>query len=459
MNDMHYLLADLQAGRLNRRDFIARALALGISFSSITAMLQACGGGSGGSSGSGTKPAITWSTWGNPGEIARFQAFTKKYNEDHKANAKLVPIPVFNDYLPKILTELNGGVAPDVFYADASHIARLIQNQTIVELSSLLAGTKSAEKADDYVAGLWSSAKTKSGKIYGLPVDCNPLVLWYNKNVLQEAGVTDDPATLASQGKWTKEAFAAILEKVKAKGKYGYILDDEPARYWSWVTSHDGKVFDDNGAGNFIAQDDSNAVDILTWLVTNVRSKLITFGATLPKGQGDDLAFMANQVAFVEAGRWYLPEFKTAKELQYDIVPWPSKSGSLAPVHIPVAYIVMNKRSKNPDAAFDFLTNFVSVQGQTFRLEGGGNAVPSIKGPDNVVLAGNNPAHAQTFLDVRNIGWALFPAQMGTAALSDDLKTALEPVFLQGADLKTTLGKIAQMANPRIQQAQSQLNV
>ncbi|HLZ57716.1 MAG TPA: sugar ABC transporter substrate-binding protein [Ktedonosporobacter sp.] len=456
MDDMHYLLADLQAGRIDRRGFIKRALAAGISFSGIAAMLQSCGGGGGGSgSGSSGPAAITWSTWGNPGEIARFQAFTAKYNADHKANAKLVPIPVFADYLPKILTELNGGVAPDVFYADGTHIAKLVENQTIVELSSLLASSKSAEKADDYISGLWSSTKTLSGKIYGVPVDCNPLVLWYNKNVLQQAGVTDDPATLASQGKWTKEAFAAILEKVKATGKYGYILDDEAARYWSWVTTHDGKVFDNNGFGNFIAQDDPNAVEILTWLVTNVRSKLITFGATLPKGQGDDLAFMANQVAFVEAGRWYLPEFKTANGLQYDIVPWPSKSGQLAPAHVPSAYIVLNKKSKNPDAAFDFLTNFVSVAGQTFRLQGGGNAVPSIKGPDDVVISGNNPAHAQTFLDARNAGWALFPAQQGTPALSDDLKTSLEPVFLQGADLKTTLAKIAQMANPRIQQAQT----
>lgn len=456
MDDMRHLIADLQAGHINRRGFIGRALALGISFSSITAILQACGGSSS-SGGNGSAPAITWSTWGNPGEIARFQEFTKKYNTDHKANAKLVPIPAFADYLPKILTQLNGGVAPDVFYADATHIARLIQNQTIVELTSLLNSPKSQEKADDYITGLWSSAKTKSGKIYGLPVDCNPFVLWYNKNVLQEAGVTDDPATLAKDGKWTKETFAGILEKVKAKGKYGYILDDSSAHYWNWVTTHGGKVYDDNGYGNFILPDDSNSVEIMNWLVTNVRSKLITFGATLPKGQGDDLAFMGNQVAFVAAGRWYLPEFKTAKDLKYDIVPWPSKSGKMESADIPVAYIVLNKHSKNPDAAFEFLTNFVSVAGQTFRLQGGGNAVPSIKGPDEVVLSGNNPEHAQTFLDARNIGYALFPAEMGTAALSDDLKTAFEPVFLQNADLKTTLAKIAQMANPRIQQAQAQL--
>lgn len=451
------LLAELQAGRISRRQFSRRALALGLSLSSVAALLQACGGGSGGSGGGSGAPTINWATWGNPGEISRFQDFTKKYNTDHKANAKLIPIPNYDDYGPKIFTELNGGVAPDVFYAGDTHIGQLIATQTIAELTPLLSGPKSAEKVEDYNPGLWAAAKTKSGKIYGLPVDCNPFVLWYNKKVLQQAGVTDDPAEIAAQGKWTKEAFAEMVAKVKATGKYGYILDDGTNHYWNWITTHGGKVYDDNGYGNFIVQDDPASVEIMQWLSDNVKSKLFTFGATLPKGQGDDLPFMGDQVAFVAAGRWYLPEFKKAPGLQYDIVPWPSKSGKIESANIPVAYIVLNKNSKNPDAAFEFLTNFVSVEGQTFRLQGGGNAVPSINGPDHVVTDGSNPAHAQTFIDARNLGYALFPAEMGTPALSDDMKKIFETVFLQGADLKDALAKIAQMANPRIQEAQAKL--
>src|SRR5581483_7562391 len=314
------------------------------------------------------------------------------------------------------------------------------------------------EKASDFNQGLWGAARTKGGKIYGVPTDCNPHVLWYNKKVLQEAGITDDPAMLSSQGQWTRDAFMTMLEKIHAKGKYGFILDDEPSRFWNWATAYGGRIYDDNGFGNFIVQDDPISLDTMSWLVSGVRSKLITFGATLPKGQGDDLAFMGDQVAFVAAGRWYLPEFRVTNGLQYDIVPYPSKSGKIGPVNISTAYIVLNKHSKQQDAAFDFLTNFVSSAGQTFRLQGGGNAVPSVNGADDVVLSGNNPAHASTFLEARNVGYALFSAEMGTPGLTDDIKTALEPVWLQGADLKTALGKVALMANPRIQQAQSQLN-
>jgi multiple sugar transport system substrate-binding protein len=121
--------------------------------------------------------------------------------------------------------------------------------------------------------------------------------------------------------------------------------------------------------------------------------------------------------------------------------------------------MVINKKTKLTDQAFDFLTNFVSGEGQTFRLHGGGNAVPSIKSADaeKVVLEGNDPAHAQYLLDARNNGYGLFPAEGSTPALSDDIKTALEPVWLQGKDVTTVLGQVATMANPRIKKAQDTL--
>lgn len=454
MSDTQTLFKDLQAGKLNRREFVGRALALGVSFSGIAAMLQACGGGGG--SGSGGGNAIKWSTWGNPGEISRFQAFTANYNKVHHGNATLVPIPSSVDYVSKILTELNGGVAPDLFYAGDGDIIKFVQNQTIIELTPYLNGAKSAEKPEDYISGLWGASRTQSGKIYGVPVDCNPLILWYNKTLLADAGVTTMPADLYDQGKWTRDAFEEMLVKIKAKGKYGYILDDWVLQYYSWATVMGGTIYDQNGYGNFVAQDDAKAVESFTWLTNQIRSKLITFGGSLPKGQGDDLIFMGNQAAFVSAGRWYLPEFKTTK-VDYDIVPFPSATGKIAPAGVALAYMVINKHSKNIDAAFDFLTNFVSKDGEQFRLQGGGNAVPSIKGPDQVVTEGNLPAHAQYFLDARNNGYALFPAEMGTPGLSGDITTALDPMWLQGADVKTSLGKVAAMANPRVKQSQSLL--
>jgi multiple sugar transport system substrate-binding protein len=331
-------------------------------------------------------------------------------------------------------------------------VAQLTKDKTVVELTPLLNGSSSAEKPDDFYSGLWGAAKTPDGKIYGVPVDCNPIVLWVNKSVLQNAGVTTLPNDLYAQGKWTRDAFQSMIEQVHSKGQYGYILDDWDLVWYSWVSTNGGTVYDNNGNGKFVAHQDSKAVEAFKWLSDNVRAKNIIFAGTLPKGQGTDLSFMAKQAAFVAAGRWYLPEFKQVKSsLAYDVVPVPATTGKpIEPAGVALAYMVLNNQSKYQDQAFQFLTNFVSAAGQTFRLSGGGNAVPSIKGPDQVVLQGNDPAHAQVFLDTRNIGYALPASESRVAGLQTDIQNAIDAIWFKNADVQATLSKVAAMVNSRI---------
>ena len=450
MSTTQDLMQDLQRGKISRREFMVRALVLGVSLSGVEAILQSCGGGGGSGS------SIKWSNWANTGEIQRFKDFTANYNKTHSTNIQYTFVPTANgNYFTKILTELNGGNAPDVFYVGDGDIGKLVTNQTVVRLDPLLSGSKAKEQASDFSPGLWGAAKTKTGKIFGVPVDCNPLVLWYNEKVLQNAGITTMPAAMYEQGQWTRDAFQQMIGQIKANGKYGYVLDAWPLVWWSWATTNGGKVYDNNGYGNFIVHEDPKALDAFTFLANQVRAKTMVYAGSLPKGQGNDLALISGQTGFISVGRWDLPEFKTAG-IKYDLVPFPSVSGKIAPVGIPLAYMVINKKTKLMDQAFDFVTNFVSPEGQVFRLSGGGNAVPSIQSAATakVVTEGNDPQHAQYLLDARNVGYGLFPAEGFAAGLSTDIQTSLDPVFLQGKDVKTALAGVAAMANPRIQKGQ-----
>ncbi|GCE51379.1 multiple sugar transport system substrate-binding protein [Thermosporothrix hazakensis] len=452
MNDR---LSSLPLVKANRRTFLSHSLALGASLAGIGTLLQSCGGGNANSNG-----AIKWSTWAGAKTSKRLQEFTDRYNRDHNANVKFAPIPSYDDYLPKILTQLNGGIAPDVFYAADEHIIKLIQNKTIEELTPLLAKSDSVVKESDYFPGMWGAARTRSGKIYGIPVDCNPIVLWYNKKVLQEAGITEMPAELYKQGKWTRDVFQQMIDKITANKKRGYILASDSMLYhYSWAINNGGRIYDKDGYGDFIADQDPKTVEAFEWLAENVRAKKFAYASSLPSNQSEDLMFTANQVGFLSAGRYYLSTFKgaRAKGLDYDIVPMPGTDGKSRPTGIFLAYIVLNKKTKNPAEAYKFLSNYVSKDGETLRLKDAGDAVPSVKGADQVVLDGNDPVHAQHLLDARNTGFATFASEMGTPGLSLDIVSAFDPVFLKGADVKTTLGKVAAMVNPRIKQAQSLL--
>src|SRR5205823_2011143 len=82
--------------------------------------------------------------------------FTANYNKTHGTNVQYTFVPSANgNYFTKILTELNGGNAPDVFYVGDGDIGKLVTNQTVVQLDPLLSSSKSKEQASDFSPGLW----------------------------------------------------------------------------------------------------------------------------------------------------------------------------------------------------------------------------------------------------------------------------------------------------------------
>lgn len=437
---------------MNMRVKLSLAMLAGVI--SLTPLLAACsnnatqGGGNTAAPKPGEKIKLKWSTWGNPGELGRFQEFTKDYNAKNP-NVEFELIPVPSDYEQKILTQLSGGTAPDVFYAGDSTIVKLIENQTIAELTPHMDKSQDSKiRESDFFKGLWGAAK-KNDKVYGVPVDCNPFILWYNKKLLKDAGVAEMPADLHEKGQWNWNAFKGMLEKLRANGKHGFVLENDWGRYYSFVSSNGGTMY--NEKGEFVGDKDAKAVEAFKFLYDNVQAKNITFAGTLPKGQGGDAMFMSNQVGFVSAGRWYLPIFKQSKDLQFDVVPFPTNTGKkIEPAGVATAYMVMNKNTKNAKEAYKFISEFVSKEGQVYRLQGGGNAVPSVEGADQVVMEGNLPEHAQYFLDARNIGYALTPAEAGIPGLSQVIKDEMEALWLKDGKLEETMKTLGVKANQKI---------
>jgi multiple sugar transport system substrate-binding protein len=391
---------------------------------------------------------VTWTSWGNTGEVANLKNFTDDYNASQSlVKAKYIPIPT-DGYDAKLLTQLNGGTAPDLFYVGDGQASTLIKNAVVADLTDLLAGDTSKSKPDQFAGDLWGPAKTADGRLFGVPVDCNPLVIWYNKKLLQDAGVTEMPADTYEAGNWTWDTFQAILDKVQESGKRGLVLADWWALRYSWVTNNGGAIYTD---GKFVANQDPKSMEAFQWLADNIAAEKIAFSGSLPEGQGDDAMFMSGQLAFVSLGRWGLPLFRENKNLDCDIVPYPTNTGNkIEPSGVAVAYWMMNAKTKNPDQAFDFYTHFVSPEGQEGRLDTGGNAVPSIEGVEEVVLSDDAPEHRQYFLDARDIGYGPLAEEAGTPGLSTKINDLFSKLWLDGGDVQAQLDTIAETANTMI---------
>ncbi|WP_115790277.1 ABC transporter substrate-binding protein [Arthrobacter silvisoli] len=399
--------------------------------------LAACGGGSGsgGPSGGGS---VTWGAWANPGEGERYKKFAEELSK--KISAKVNFQAVVGDYEAKLLSQLSGGAAPDAFYVGDGMMAKFIQAKQIADLSDYIGSDKSPVTLKEFPEGLYQWCKAADGTgLYGLPVDCNPSVLWFNKDVLSSAGLSQDPSQLFDAGSWDFDALTAVLEKVRASGKKGLIL----ANWWfNWVwsiTAFGGKLQDE--AGKIVFADDPKAQEGLGWLLEQFKSGNITYAGSLPKGQSGDALFLAGQLAFNNVGRWALPTLKSVK-FGYDIAPLPSPTGKdIMPVPVATAAIALNAKAKNREKALELIGNYVSKDGQKFRLSGGGNAVPSITGLDEIATEGGVPAHAKWFNDAVAKGYAIPNAFVSNPKTATDLPVLVDKLF---KDPSTTAASFSQ---------------
>ena len=410
-----------------------RLLAVGAA-SAVMIGLAACSGGGGASD----EHTVVWSTWGTPEELTRFEEFNDEFMKRHPdITVELQPVASYSDYHSKLLAQLTSNTAPDVFYIGDDKIGQFVDAKVLAPLTKLMESDASQTHPDDFFPGLFGAAE-QDGEIFAAPNDSNPDVLWYDKQALAAAGITEDPAALAEDGEWTTEKYLEMNDKLAAAGLTGSMFWNYWATHYSWISSQGGTAYDDSGA--FVGNDDATTVDAVDTLGRYFQDGTFVVADSMPEGAGADSVFVTHKAGFFSQGRYTIGTVESAGEQDsYDIVRWPTPDGQAAPTGVATSYLAINGKTKAKDAAFTFWTEFLSAEGQVFRLQGGGNAVPSIKGADEVVLEDGYPAHAQTFLDMRDIGFEDYAAEAVVPGLSTDVSDLFLKLYEGKADAQGTL--------------------
>jgi len=428
---------------LGRRSLLRAGMLAGLGIAAGPA-LAACGGGSSGASGGGQP--LTWAGWDGPPQSDRFREFSKKMSE--KLGVQVTYQQVVGDYLAKLLSQLSAGAAPGAFYVGDIYMAKLIETKQVLDLTEYLNSGTAAVKLDAFPEGLYQWCKPAGGGsgLYGLPVDCNPAVLWFNKDLLAKTGVGTDPVAQFEAGTWTRDALTDVLDKIRATKKKGLLVGGGWYDWFGWITTFGGTLFDESGKAVFDA--DPKSLEALGWLLEQIKSGNITYTGSLPQGQSGDVLFYAGQLATIATGRVILPNVKKLT-FGYDIAPFPSVSGKeIMPVPVNTAALSVNANTKNRDKALEFLGNYVNADGQRFRLANGGNAVPSIKGLDEIVTEGNLPAHGKLFNDVAAKGYAVPPAIAGNPKVLTELPLLVDKMFKAGNETPQSFsGKVVKLIN------------
>ncbi|WP_059104108.1 ABC transporter substrate-binding protein [Shouchella shacheensis] len=368
---------------------------------------------------------LTFSAWGNPAEQEVYQRAVDEFNEMHDdVEVSMTGIPA-DSYFRTIMTRLQGGQAPDVFYVGAENISTLIGNETIVELSDFLETDASHVTADEFPEDIWGAAK-QDDQIYGLSVDSNPMLMYYNKTLLENAGVKS-PQEHYEEGNWNWETFEQVTGQLRDAGYYGFVQEGGHADMLSWVWTNGGEFSNEND--EIVADQDERTLEALEYVHRMVQENHFIFAGTLPQGQGGDAMFVSNQVGFVAAGRWLTPLFSESN-LEFDYIPWPTNTGNqMEPANIATAYIAANQESDHLEEAMQFISYYASQEGQSIRLEDDGNAVPSVEGIEDIVTEAQVPEHSEYLIEARDIG-NVISLEYQAAGLDVDLADIYEIMLI-----------------------------
>lgn len=268
MNDTNRLIQDLTEGKIGRRDFVFRALALGVSLAGIESILAACGGGNSGNSNSSTLKYANWAS-AESATKAQIDQAIKDFETQNNVTINNIPIP-FDQMLQELTTMTNGGNPPDVMELSGNWPYSLGGSGALQPLNSYIGNWRNDAFPNSFEVG------TYKGQVYAVPFSISPHGFWYSKDLMTQAGLdaTKPPTTMDE----LNSQMATLRAKLPSDS-YPIGIDISKTEYalvgfWPWIWTFGGNPMVDDGKGNVtINWADAGTVAAFQWLQDMVKNR------------------------------------------------------------------------------------------------------------------------------------------------------------------------------------------
>jgi multiple sugar transport system substrate-binding protein len=338
---------------------------------------------------------ITFQLWGSPQEGEVWTRVAEAFEAAHPGVSVKVEVADWDSYWEKLRVLISGGTPPDVFAMDAPLYPDWQSRGALLNLQPFLDADPAA--LDGVFPVTLEAYKTPEG-YFGLPRDFQTIVLYYNKDMFDAAGVSY-PTDAWTWDDFRAAAKALTLDKdgdgsVDQWGFWAEAYDQEP--FWgSVIWSHGGDIVDTEAGKTLIDSPEAQAGFELIramWLDDKsmpTQTQLAQYGYD---------GFLAGVSAMGVSGHWSVPDYASAG-LNFDVAPLPSgPAGRVTGVNS--AGFVISADTKNPEAAWDFVRFATGEIGQSALAELG-FAVPireSVATSD-IYLKQAAPINHQMFVD------------------------------------------------------------
>jgi len=328
------------------------------------------------------------------GVIAEFQ----KAFPDVKVDAEIIS---FGDLFTKLKTLIGGGNPPDVASLNFENLHAYVAEKSLAELDPFI-------QRDNYdMTQLFEASVNMhrvGGRQYGMPATFSDVVLYYNKNLFDKAGIPYPDKT------WNLDKVLEVGKQLTVdQNKDGII--DQFAYVLPWfpicLAQYGGDVF--NADKTKCALGEPAALEGLNMMTTFCVKEKIAPTRVDIANQGDADRFIAGTIAMLPTGPWMINKFQAeATSFDWDVADLPG--GKKQATHTYGNSYAILAQAKNKDAAWEFLKVACGEVGGHIRQANGYELSPVKKVMENEFLKGlegKKPKSAQVFLDAMN--YAVLP--------------------------------------------------
>ena len=342
--------------RMRTREFRRRTIAAAAVLAATTA-LAACGGNE---EGGGDGPvALTMTVWG--GDLDK-QTYGERLELAEKEfpniDIKLELIP--DAYDQKLQTRVAGGNAPDIIQLAESVNVYASKGQ-LIDLAPAF------EEADidlnDQFGEAYASIFQSDGKLWAAPDRAGAMVLYYNKDHFDEAGLEYPSAD------WTWDDFRSAAQKLTKRDgdkvtQWGFAAGDWWAWYMTFMYQNGGRVLDDSGQPVINSPENVEALQFYHDLLFEDRSAPTVkdyANMGLSDSQADPL-FVQGKLSMVATGFWSVPSYDQVAELNWGVAPMFQEEEQATPAFF--SGLAVSAASDHPDEATKVVQFLTSPEGQ-----------------------------------------------------------------------------------------------
>lgn len=348
---------------------------------------------------------ITYSNYNaSGGNEETLQKMYEAFHEEYPNITVEIETIAYNDYFTQLQTRVSGGTAPDCYELNIENFAAYANKGALAEITGV-----------DF-SGLDETslnAFNVDGKQYGLPGKFSNVVLFYNKDLFDQAKIDYPTAD------WTQDDLQKAAEAIRALGDdiYGYYQPLTYNEFYKVVAQFGGSLLNaDKTEFTINAPENVAAAQMMAdrILVSNVQPNEVQMG-----GIGDWDLFMSGRLGMMPTGIWAFNTFAEGCKFDWDITVEPGKEQKAT--HFFSDACVINNASDKKEAAATWITWLTSSdKAAAIRIEAGWD-LPAIKDQSTLsaYLDITPPANRQAVFD--SLNYLVVPPVIEDYSLMSDI--------------------------------------